>query len=208
MNEHRLSFSASSVARFLSVCLTAAFMVLSAAPCRSAQAEPWTDVLATMSVERKVGQLFCVAFQGGGISPETREFIEDLHVGGLILYDKWGNVRRPEQVASLCRDAQNAALASGHPGLLLAVDQEGGPVARLRRGFAVPPSNMAVGASGDPKLAALGARITAEQLAAVGLNVNFAPAVDVNSNPDNPIIGVRSFGETPEAVARFAAAAQ
>lgn len=191
---------------FLAV-LFAALLCLLSAPCRPARAADPAGVLAAMSVERKVGQLFCVSFRGPVLSPELRRVIETRHVGGLILYDAWGNVDSPGQVARLAREAQNAALASGHPGLFLAVDQEGGPVARLRRGFAVPPSAMALGASGDPTLAAQAARVTARQMRAVGLNLDFAPVADVNSNPANPIIGVRSFGGDPAAVSRFVQAA-
>lgn len=169
---------------------------LSFASPASARASAWADALASMSVEQKVGQLFCVAFKGDAMSPELRSFIEKRHVGGLVFYDSWGNVSSPRQVAQLARDAQRAAMASGQPGLFLSVDQEGGPVARLRDGFAVPPSNMAIGASGEPQLASLAALVTAEQMHAVGLNMNFAPVADVNSNPANPIIGVRSFGPT------------
>lgn len=163
--------------------------------------------LAAMSPEQKVGQLFTVFFRGAGLGHELKEIIAERHVGGLILYDAQGNVESPRQVAHLVRDAQELALSAGQPGLFIAVDQEGGPVARLRNGFAVPPSNMTIGAAGDTRLAALGALVTAEQLAAVGVNMNFAPSVDVNSNPANPIIGVRSYGESATAVSLFGASA-
>ncbi|MBU1002881.1 MAG: glycoside hydrolase family 3 protein [Proteobacteria bacterium] len=163
--------------------------------------------LQSMSLEQKVGQLFTVFFTGEALGPELQGFIANRHIGGLILYDSVGNVRSAAQVAKLVADAQRFALSCRQPGLFVSVDQEGGPVARLRRGFAVPPANMAVGASGDPSLAGLAASITAAQLKAVGVNMNFAPSVDVNSNPANPIIGVRSYGGQPQDVGRFGAEA-
>lgn len=183
----------------LALCL--ALFILAPSPARAGAV---ADAMAAMDVEHKVGQLFCVAFKGDVVGPELRSFIEDRHVGGLIFYDSWGNVRSSRQVARLARDAQRAAVACGQPGLILAVDQEGGPVARLREGFAVPPSNMALGAAGEPQLAALGALVNAEQLRAVGLNCDFAPVADVNSNPANPIIGVRSYSPSPHEAAMFA----
>ncbi|BBD07232.1 glycoside hydrolase family 3 domain protein [Desulfovibrio ferrophilus] len=125
----------------------------------------------------------------------------------MVLYSISGNVRSPRQIAKLTVDAQRHALATGQPGLFISIDQEGGPVARLRKGFAVPPSNMTAGASGDPALAGLAAHITAAQLKAVGVNMNFAPSVDVNSNPANPIIGVRSYSGQTLDVERFGAKA-
>ncbi|WP_461211243.1 glycoside hydrolase family 3 protein [Desulfocurvus sp. DL9XJH121] len=181
-----------------------ALLACLAAPASAADGE---QALDAMTLEQKVGQLFCVSFRGPALGPRLRAFIQQRHVGGLILYDAWGNVENPAQVARLARDCQQASLAAGQPGLFLAVDQEGGPVSRLRRGFAVPPSNMAVGATGDPAMAALAARVNAEQLRAVGLNMDFAPVADVNSNPANPIIGSRSYGGDPRLVARFAAEA-
>jgi len=165
-------------------------------------------LLAAMSVPEKVGQTLLVFFEGPDLSPELAAMIATHHVGGLLLYDSAGNVHDMAQVARLTEAAQALALAGPQRlGLFLAVDQEGGPVARLRRGFAATPPNMALGATGSEDAAALAARVTARQLKALGINMNLAPVVDVNSNPANPIIGVRSYGEDPQMVARFGAAA-
>jgi len=88
--------------------------------------------------------------------------------------------------------------------LFVIADQEGGMVARFVHGVAVFPSNMALGATGTPHLAYKAAAATARELSAIGCNYNFAPCVDVNNNPDNPIIGTRSYGESPDKVADLA----
>jgi beta-N-acetylhexosaminidase len=168
-----------------------------------------TDALcAAMSLEEKVGQLFTVYFEGPTISDELRSMIADYHIGGVIYYSVSGNVETPAQVARLSRDIQaEAAKTPRGVGLFVSVDQEGGPVARLRRGVTLFPSNMAVAATGDPGNAEKMARIMARELSALGVNVNFAPVADVNVNPHNPIIGIRSFGQDPARTAAFTAAA-
>ncbi len=98
---------------------------------------------------------------------------------------------------------QKAAVRSNSWPLFVAVDQEGGLVNRINEGTTLFPGNMALGASGDERLAARVAGIMAEELAGMGINVNFAPVVDVNNDPHNPIIGVRSFGSSPELVSRL-----
>ena len=162
-------------------------------------------LMKTMSLDDKVGQVFMGWFKGDRADAFVRDMILKRRMGGLCLFDSADNVpdddSAPAQVARLTGDIQALARQAGLPGLLLAVDQEGGPVARLRRGFAVMPSNMAVAATGDPRAAGLAATATAAQLSAVGLNMNLAPVLDVNSNPANPIIGIRSFGSDPERVA-------
>lgn len=102
---------------------------------------------------------------------------------------------------------QERAERAGLPPLLVGMDQEGGIVSRLKPPFTIVPSQMAQGATGDPDVAKRCATITAVQLRAMGVNLLFAPVVDVNSNPKNPVIGIRSFGEEAETVAAFATAA-
>lgn len=161
-------------------------------------------MLAQMSTEEKVGQLFTVFFKGNAIGEQLTGFINNQHIGGIILYDIAGNVSTPAQVAKLTASAQNKALASGTGiPLFVSVDQEGGRVARLRKGFTVMPPNMAVAATGDPDNASRAAGVMAHELKEVGINMSFSPVVDVNSNPDNPIIGVRSFGDTTDTVIRY-----
>lgn len=159
------------------------------------------ELLARMSLEEKVGQLFMVFFQGPALSSELREMIERYHIGGIVLFSISGNVESPRQVAELINDAQSSAVASGAGiPLFVSVDQEGGSVVRLRDGFTVLPSQMAVGATGSSTLAAQMARVMAAELRALGFNMNLAPVLDVNNNANNPVIGVRSFSSDPQAV--------
>ena len=195
----------------LSSVLTAALFVallLLGRPAAGWSASRSAARLAAMSVEQKVGQIFMVWFEGATVSPDIAGLIRDRHLGGVILYSAPGNIDTPEQVAGLTAGLQNQAAASGQGvGLLIGVDQEGAPVARLRRGFTLFPSQMAQAATGRADLVRQAAAATARELRAVGINVDFAPVADVNVNPANPVIGIRSFGASPADVARFTAAA-
>lgn len=161
-------------------------------------------LLERMSVEEKVGQLFLVFFQGATLSPALSEMVSTYHIGGVVLFALSGNIESPEQLARLNGEAQALALAEGAGiPLFVAIDQEGGPVSRLTDGFTVFPSNMALGATGSVDQARAMAAVMAAEMRAVGINMNLAPVLDVNDNPDNPVIGLRSFGSSPELVARL-----
>jgi beta-N-acetylhexosaminidase len=155
--------------------------------------------LSTWSLEEKLGQLFLVYFEGPVLSPALEEMIRDYHVGGLIFYSIAGNIQTLPQVAQLIVAAQ----AQARVPLWIAIDQEGGPVVRLTEGVTVFPSAMAVAAAGSLEKAETMARIMGVELKSLGFNLNFAPVVDVNSNPHNPIIGIRAFGSDPKQVADY-----
>lgn len=161
--------------------------------------------LARMTLDEKVGQIMIVGFAGPRLTPELSDLVRELHVGGVIVFLINGNIETPEQVSTLTRDLQDVARDDGAPGLFMAIDQEGGRVSRLREttGFTEIPGAMALGASGDPENARRAAQLLAREMLAVGLNVDFAPVLDVNNNPANPVIGSRSFGSDPESVAEF-----
>lgn len=162
--------------------------------------------LAGMTPAQKAGQTMMIGFDGASMTPELRAAVTDLHVGGVIIFER--NVGSPEALAQLTADLQAVALANGDPPLFIAIDQEGGRVARLKetKGYTEFPSAMAVAATGDPENARRMARAMAVELKAVGINIDLAPDLDVNNNPDNPVIGIRSFGSDPAAVAVFGAA--
>ena len=165
--------------------------------------------LARMTLREKVGQLM-MPFVLGNFAPEGSEthdrivnIIEEESVGGLIM-----SVGSPSEVAVKLNDLQNH---SKYP-LLVAADLETGAGFRFRGAVHIPtnialggattfPSLMAFGATGDPRHAYQLGRITALEARAMGVHVPFAPVLDVNNNPDNPIINIRSFGEDPNAVA-------
>jgi len=163
-------------------------------------------MLQEMTIEQKVGQLIMAYFDGPEFGADLAAALRELHLGGVILFSSTGNIENPAQVAALTAYIQNAALASGGIPLFIAADQEGGIVARFREGVTVFPGNMALGAAGSEDLARLTAAVLARELRTMGVNLNFAPVVDVNNNPDNPVIGVRSFGSDPALVSRLGAA--
>lgn len=146
-----------------------------------------------------------VGFEGLEVPLELRCLVRDFGVGGVILFSR--NVDAPEQVAELVRELQSLARDAGHElPLLVGVDQEGGRVARLREPWTLWPPARALGRAGSDELARrVGAALAAE-LSACGIRCDFAPVVDVDTNPGNPVIGDRSFGDDPERVGRLGAA--
>jgi beta-N-acetylhexosaminidase len=150
-------------------------------------------------LERAVARMFAVGFDGKTVTPALGKLL-DRGVGAVALFSR--NVESPQQVARLCFETQNRA---GRP-VLIAVDQEGGRVARLRKGFTPIPSMRALGATGDENLAYSIGRVLAAQLRAVNISMDFAPVMDVDSNPANPVIGDRSFGGDPAVVAKMGTA--
>ena len=138
----------------------------------------------------------------------TQPFLDALarvRPGGVILFAD--NIVAPSQLHELVGALQRHAAALGLPPLLVAIDQEGGIVSRLPEPWVTVPSQMAQGATGDPESARICAGITGRQLRAMGITVNLAPVLDVNSDPRNPVIGTRAFGDDPALVSRFGVAA-
>lgn len=161
-----------------------------------------------LTLEQQVGQLLMVGIPGPAVTPECHEFFTELGFGGAIIFGR--NCLDLNQLRTLTADLQScaAASASGMP-LLIATDQEGGIVSRITEahGAVTLPGALAIAATGEPALARSAAGATARLLRSLGINMNLAPVADVNVNPDNPVIGARSFGEDPGLVARFVAAA-
>ncbi|HET9931155.1 MAG TPA: beta-N-acetylhexosaminidase, partial [Polyangiaceae bacterium] len=147
----------------------------------------------------RAARLVCVGFSGTEVSSELRELVR-LGVRSVILFAR--NVREPEQVLSLTQEIK--ALTT-EP-IAVAVDQEGGPVRRLRAGFTDVPAMRCVGAANDPLLAERTGMLLGRELRAVGIDWNFAPVLDVDTNPANPVIGVRAFDRSPARVAELGVA--
>jgi beta-N-acetylhexosaminidase len=146
-----------------------------------------------------------VGFEGQAVPHDLRSLIRDYGAGGVVLFAR--NVDTPEQVAELVREMQSVARDGGHGlPLLVAVDQEGGRVARLREPWTVWPPLRAVGRAGSEELARRMGEGLAAELKACGIRCDFAPVLDVDTNPRNPVIGDRSFGDDPEQVGRLGAA--
>ncbi len=145
--------------------------------------------------------LLCVGFEGHVPSPEVLELVRR-GVYGVILFGR--NVESPRQVAELSAALKRAAARP----LLVTIDQEGGRVARLRarQGFTEIPPMRVLGATGDEALARAVGAMLGRELRAVGIDQDYAPVVDVDTNPASPVIGDRSFGADPVLVSRMGAA--
>jgi beta-N-acetylhexosaminidase len=156
-------------------------------------------------VLRRVGQRFMAGFEGLTASADVRALIREFGVGHVVLFAR--NVAEPEQVADLVRELQSVARDAGQERpLLVAVDQEGGRVARLREPWTTWPSARAVGRLGSEETARRVGAALAVEMKACGIRYDFAPCVDVDTNPKNPAIGDRSFGDDPDLVGRLGAA--
>jgi beta-N-acetylhexosaminidase len=182
--------------------------------------------IRSMTLEEKVGQLFVANVYGesadttdpadvaanqamyGPAIGNADQLIARYKLGGIVYFRWTNNLNEPAQIARLSNGIQRAAL--GQPAripMLIATDQEHGVVSRVWAPATEFPGNMALGATRRPADAYTAHRVTAKELSALGINQNYAPVADVNINPLNPVIGVRSFGESPDLVSQMTAAA-
>jgi len=158
------------------------------------------------SSEEMIGQRLMLAFRGkDDLSHEIREAIRKFKPAGMTLF-RSHNIENPGQVKRLTGQLQSAAHEAGLAPFLIATDQEGGQLMAVGEGTTQLPGNMALGATGSADLARRAGEVLGREMAAMGINVNYAPCCDVNSNPNNPAVGIRSFGENPEAVAAMSSA--
>jgi len=156
----------------------------------------------TFSEEQLAGQRLVVGFEGRTLNDDLRALIGDLAVGGLILFAP--NIADPDQLQHLCRDCQAYAARCGQPPLIIAVDQEGGIVARLKAPhFTEFAGNPAMRDEDDARAFA---RTTARELSAAGINMDMAPVMDVAPEDLSGIMADRVFGSLPEHVARMGTA--
>ncbi len=156
-----------------------------------------------MDLKRKIGQMIVAGFEGTSVTEEIRALITKYHVGNIILFDR--NCKTPKQVFNLVKDLQSLAMESNGAPLFVTIDQENGMVARLYQGVTHFPGNMAQGAVNNAEDTYNIGKFTGEGLGALGINFNLAPSLDVNNNPKNPVIGVRSFGDDPSMVGELGA---
>ncbi|MNO71759.1 putative lipoprotein YbbD precursor [compost metagenome] len=146
-----------------------------------------------MSLEDKIGQMLLVGIGGTEVNAQTQNMITNDKVGGIILYAD--NINSLKGMVSLTNGLKRSN--SGNPvPLFISVDQEGGKVSRMPDEYAKIPANGTVGASGNTAAAAMMGKLLAREVESAGFNMDFAPVLDINSNPDNPVIGDRSFGST------------
>ena len=156
-------------------------------------------------MKRALGQRLIVGLKGTELFKDEAEFIVRANIGGVILFAR--NVESPKQVRQLCADVQSLRhrMADKAP-LFISVDNEGGRVMRMKAPFTEWPAQAQLGKIDSTSVAFKFASDMAEELRAVGVNLNFAPCVDVLLNPANPAIGDRSLGADPERVAKLASA--
>ncbi|MGG1574083.1 glycoside hydrolase family 3 protein [Fictibacillus sp. NRS-1165] len=195
-------------------------------PGKHGKGEGWIKrIVKHMTVEEKVGQVFIIhvygktaedpAYEQTNIKQKrgAKNFVEAIgkyHLGGVIYFNWTDNIGisvNKAQVNKLSNDIQKAAMKQRMPiPLFVSTDQEGGVVARVTEPGTVFPGNMALAAAQSADYAKQSASIMGLELKSLGINLNFAPDLDVNVNPNNPVIGVRSFSENPDVVSRLGVA--
>lgn len=171
------------------------------------------QIIKDMTLEEKVSQMIIPAFRTWNDVdvtdindfPEIKEALTRHPYGGIILFG-W-NITGTEQTVRLLHELQKNNLrvsgVSRHIPYLTLIDEEGGRVVRLKSGTRLT-GNMALGATREPlKNAELSGEIISREIASLGFNVNLAPVIDINNNPANPVIGIRSFSDNPETVAKL-----
>ncbi len=156
--------------------------------------------MSPQPLRRRIGQLLIGSFNGSDVPVEMRSLAREFDLGGITIFGKLGNIETPEQVAGLAFDIRNLGLELP---AWVGIDQEGGRVARLRSPFTEWPPMAVLGRSGDPALARKFAGALAAELKAVGISLDYAPVLDIHTNPKNPVIGDRALSEKPEIVAKL-----
>lgn len=155
-----------------------------------------------MTLQEKIGQRLMTGFPGPKMTEEFIETVKKHKIGNVILFRE--NITDRQQLKQLCNDIQELVRRETGHSAIIAIDQEGGLVSRLPGDAVNVPGAMALAASGDPENAYRAGKLIGQELRSLGPNFNFAPDVDVNSNSKNPVIGVRSYGDNPHEVSRYA----
>lgn len=153
-----------------------------------------------MSLHEKIGQILMVGFEGTTLEDETKRLIEEEHIGGVILFSR--NVENPKQLLALMNEIKKANSNSRIP-LFLSVDEEGGRVSRMPNELIKTPTSRMIGQRNDKEYAYNIGNAIGGKIKAFGFNMNFAPILDIDSNPKNPVIGDRSFGASERIVSEM-----
>ncbi len=155
-------------------------------------------ILKQMNLQQKIGQLIMVAVPGKKMNRKTETILSQYLPGGVILFGY--NLGKGEAVKKYISEIQSVSSRNSGIPLFLSIDQEGGRVKRLENGVTQFPGNMAAGIYNRSEKTCMMAKILGLELRDLGINMNLAPVLDVNNNPDNPVINLRSFGSDPELV--------
>jgi beta-N-acetylhexosaminidase len=162
-------------------------------------------IVRGMTLKQKVGQMIMTSIIGREMSPKLASFLKEIEPGGITLFTY--NIRKPEQLRELNRSIYLEMQRTGS-GItpFIAIDQEGGLVSRLHKQVAVLPGNMTLGATRSTDLALRAGRLLGQSLRDYGFNMNLAPVLDINSNPQNPVIGIRSYSSDAKLVSSMGGA--
>ncbi len=215
----------SNVKKFITLLVSIMIILGFSAILEKQRRDPLEQRLLSMSLEDKAAQMMIASFRIWKEAPETedgaqaqeetpgvnitelndeiRDMLGRDHFGGILLFGE--NFVDAEQTLRLTADMQNANKSGGGLPLMFFVDQEGGNVSRIGYGT-IGVGNMALAATGDPENARKMASVHGEEIGLLGIRADFAPVVDVNNNPANPVIGIRSFSDDPETVSKFGCA--
>lgn len=164
------------------------------------EVDPVQEQLSSLTLEEKIGQMILAGVQGTTLDNQTKQMITDQKVGGIIFYAN--NVSTLEGTAKFVQSIKEVNQSNPVP-IFMSVDQEGGKVSRMPETVESIPSSRKVGETKDSALAETMGELLARQVQLAGFNMDFAPVLDVNSNPKNPVIGDRSFGSSAELVSRM-----
>ncbi|MFS1514803.1 beta-N-acetylhexosaminidase [Chengkuizengella sp. SCS-71B] len=159
--------------------------------------DPIIQQLEQMTLKQKIGQLFVVGFDGLVPNDQIKTLIQNHHVGGIILFSR--NIETSKQLIQLTNDLKQLNQSNQVP-LFISVDEEGGRVSRLPSNATKFPSNLFIGGKDNPLLTHDIGLVIGKELAAHGINMDYAPVFDIFSNPQNTVIGDRAYGTTPEIV--------
>lgn len=154
------------------------------------------DMLDKMTLDEKIGQMFIVGFEDPQPNDALKNMIVNNHVGGVILFQR--NIKSPDQLLGLINSIKDINI-DGIP-LFISVDEEGGKVSRMPAQIRAIPSSMAIGEVNNTQLAYNTGALLAHKIKAFGFNMDFAPVLDIWSNPKNTVIGDRAFGSSPDIV--------
>jgi beta-N-acetylhexosaminidase len=165
-------------------------------------AEEIEALLSTMTLDQKIGQMLMIGLPGPQLDLATQDYIQQLGIGGIIFLDR--NIQNPEQLRTLTESLQAAALNS-QPAIpvFIAWNYEGGDIIRENTAMTAFPSNMAVGSVNSPESTYKMGRAVGQEMRDLGINMNYAPVLDINTDSNNPIIGLRSYGDSAELVANL-----
>ena len=154
--------------------------------------------------EEKIGQLFMFGIQKDHLDETTLEMIVKYKLGNVILFAR--NCVSPKQIFELNQALHQQAIKHLRVPMFISIDQEGGMVTRIFNGSTFFPGSMTITATNDIRYATTNGEYMGEELDALGINMNLAPILDVNNNPKNPVIGVRSYSDDPKIVSNYATA--